>query len=94
MKKFTILLILVTFCFVSFAQEKYATQVFIKTKERTSKSTIFSEDFSSWSPADWTIQSGPESEASGDELWHDGGGMAQILYVDGSMCDEWLISRK
>ncbi|MCD4791759.1 MAG: T9SS type A sorting domain-containing protein [Bacteroidales bacterium] len=99
MKRNVLLIFGLLFIFSSsvFAQvdntSKVSTNTVYQTKTvKASKDVLLSEDFSSWLPTGWTNESGASSTASGDELWHDGGGMAQILYVAGNMSDEYLFT--
>ncbi|MEA3445104.1 MAG: choice-of-anchor J domain-containing protein, partial [Bacteroidota bacterium] len=67
----------------------------------TNNITIFDEDFNTWPLTGWTITSGTSSTATADGKWHEGFGSsgdtlndfaAQVLYNNGLMSDEWLIS--
>lgn len=92
MKKiFTLTLSLFIVAFAFGQNEKFADNVFNKSKTlNVPKSTLLSEDFSTWLPTGWTIESGAGSTASGNELWHGVGGSAEIQSNASSVCDEWL----
>ncbi len=96
MKKILSLFLVMMIVAVAFGQsEKVAEQVFNKTKTTVGvKSTIFSEDFSSWPPANMTVESGATNTATGIGLWHDAAGIAEIQYEEpvGTMSDQWLKS--
>lgn len=66
----------------------------------TANLTLLSKDFNSWPLSGWTISSGASSTATADGKWHQGIGMsgatgdnaAEVLYDNGLMSNEWLIS--
>jgi len=55
---------------------------------------LFSEDFTTWPPPNWTIFSGAGSDASGDGLWHSYyNSGAYLRYVNSTMMhNEWMIT--
>ena len=59
-----------------------------------SQQVLLNEDFSSWPPQNWTILSGPGSNASGDGVWHSYYSTgAYVRYVNSTMMhNEWLIT--
>jgi len=59
-----------------------------------SQQVLLDEDFSSWPPPNWTILSGPGSDASGTGVWHAYFNTGvYIRYVNSTMMhNEWLIT--
>ena len=51
-----------------------------------SQQVLLNEDFSSWPPQNWTILSGPGSDATGTGVWHSYFNTgAYIRYVNSTM---------
>jgi len=59
-----------------------------------SQQVLLNEDFSSWPPQNWTILSGPGSDATGTGVWHSYYNTgAYVRYVNSTMMhNEWLIT--
>ncbi|MCF8372578.1 MAG: choice-of-anchor J domain-containing protein [Bacteroidales bacterium] len=66
----------------------------------TSNVTILDQDFNTWPVSGWSMYSGTSSTATADGKWHQelgytgvtGDNAAEILYNNGLMSDEWMVS--
>ncbi len=110
MKKITLSVIALMMVVSLFAQQQVATQIKSEKQSNSTKgefvtlnktrSTVLSENFETWPPADWTIIDGEESQ--GTQHWHQSimdepfNEAATVLYDDGDAVarpqDEWLIT--